>query len=421
MLTLLGLWVLAAVPRLTVCTSGDTTTLAPLAEHVRLVQLTSGSPEECRDTSTPRLHFEQRGAEVRVVLTLAGQAPRSRALPWASRAVAALAEVSAARALTGLAVLIEGLWAEALLDAPPPSVDVRGELDTKRANSSGARTGPAAGGAGSHPTIQPTKTWVSSAERRAASGARATGARTVRTATAVPARAEVATATTSTTTTSSSPRDVGPRDVIDATTTTTALARATLSPASPAEASTPSPRSRVPVAPSDERTTSRDPPRDVPLAVVLTVGGRYRTPAAWGGWLAARVQAGPLFARLGLEPHLDFAFDGRALALTSWTAGLGGELALQRLPAVRLHAALELVVHELLERARAGDQTTTTLDLTVVAGGSVRLLEASPLSLGLAIEGLWAPSARALQIPGGAEATLAAFGMRAALEARARW
>lgn len=393
MLTLLGLWVLAAVPRLPVCTSGDTTTLGPLAAHVRLIQLTSGSPEACRDPSTPRLHFAQRGAEVHVVLTLAGQPPRSRSLPWASRADAALAEVSAARALTGLAVLIEGLWAEALIDAPPPTVDVRGALDTTRAATT---------------------------DRRASTGGRATSARTTRTATIVLARAAVATGTTSTTTTGSSLRDAGPRDLVEATTTTTALARATLTPASSAEASATRPRPRLPVAPSDERTT-RDPPRDVPLAVVLTVGGRYRTPAAWGAWLAARVQAGPLFARLGLEPHLDFVFDGRALALTSWTAGFGGELALQRLPAVRLHASLELVVHELLERARAGDQTTTTVDLTVVAGGSVRLLEASPLSLGLAIEGLWAPSARALQIPGGAEATLAAFGMRAALEARARW
>jgi hypothetical protein len=384
MLTLLGLWVLAAVPRLPVCTSGDTTTLDPLAAHVRLVQLTSGGPAECRDTSTPRLHFAQRGAEVHVVLTLAGQAPRSRSLPWASRADAALAQVSAAHAHAGLAVLIEGLWAEALLEAPPPSARVRSE----RRPSAGDRT---------------RTTPDAPLARTATTGVGATALTTRTTSTA----------------TRSSPRDARPPEAVDTTTTAASRARATLAPAVPAPAS--ATRLRLPVAPSDERTTARDPPRDVPLAVVLTVGARYRTPAAWGAWLAARVQAGPLFARLGLEPHLDFAFDGRTLALTSWTAGLGGELALQRLPAVRLHASLELVVHELLERARAGDQTTTTVDLTVVAGGSVQILETGPLSLGLGVEGLWAPSARALQIPGGAEGTLAQLGVRAALEARARW
>lgn len=379
MLTLLGLWVLAAVPRLPVCTSGDTTTLDRLAAHVRLVQLTSGGPAECRDTSTPRIHFAQRGAEVHVVLTLAGQAPRSRSVPWASRADAALAQVSAAHAHAGLAVLIEGLWAEALLEAPLASARVRSE----RRPSAGDRT-------------------------------RTTpDAPLARTATTGVGAAALTTRTTSTAA-RSSPRDTRPPEAVD--TTTTATSRA---PAVPAPAS--APRLRLPVAPSDERTTARDPPRDVPLAVVLTVGARYRTPAAWGAWLAARVQAGPLFARLGLEPHLDFTFDGRSLALTSWTAGLGGELSLERLPAVRLHASLELVVHELLERARAGDQTTTTVDLTVVAGGSVQLLEAGPLSLGIGVEGLWAPSARALQIPGGAEGTLAQLGVRAALEARARW
>lgn len=392
MITLVGLWLLASLPRLPVCTASDATAIAPLAEHVRLVQLTRGSPAECRDTSAPRLHFAQRGAEVHVVLTLAEQPPRSRALPWASRADVALAQVSAARAQAGMAVLIEGLWAEALLEAPPPRVGAHDALDTTRVAATARR--PSAG------------------ERTSPTPA----ARVARTATTGLGAAVVSATST---TTSASPRDARRPETIDTTTTTASPARATVTPAVPAE--TRAPRLRSPVEPIDERATTRSPPRDVPLSVVLAIGARYRTPAAWGVSLTARVQAGPLFARLGLEPHLDFAFDGRALSLTSWTAGLGGEVPIEGLPRARVHGALELVVHELLERARAGDRTTTTVDLTVVVGGSVVLLEAGPLSLGLAVEGLWAPSARALQIPGGAEATLAALGVRAALEARGRW
>ncbi len=157
--------------------------------------------------------------------------------------------------------------------------------------------------------------------------------------------------------------------------------------------------------------------RDVPLSVAIQGGGRYRAPGAWATSWAVVAQAGPLFARVGFEPDGVFVLDDRALALSCWTAGLGGELARS---VWRARAAVELTVHELEEVTASGRvESVTTADLTLVVGGAVELASWGPLSLEVSVEGMWAPGARELRVPAGTRAPLSDLGLRTFFAARA--
>jgi hypothetical protein len=340
-----------AVPLTALLCTGDPDEVASLRAHLTMARLERGSAVECSGPAgAPRLRFVERGARVFAVLELPGQPTRAREVPWARGAGTALAEVRGAGALSGLAVIFEGLLGEARDDA------VLRATSPRRSRRSAAPAVALARSSTDAPDAPSSKT-----SSRAPSASSST----------------VATASASV----------------------------------PAGAPAPSPAPRAPLAPEpgEEVLDGRSAPWT--LALWLETGGRFRTPSAWGASVALGLTLGPLFLRAGAEPDLDFVYRDRPLALSSFTAAAG--LQLELAADLRGHLGAELVVHRLYERA--ADRVTTTADVALLAGATLLVVRAAPLSGGLRLEGQWAPGARALVVTGSAPTALSDLGLRAAI------